>query len=116
MNGAPHEHLAVYGTLRPGEENHWLVRSVSGVWRDGLLTGWVYVVGWGRYEGYPGLTLHPEGNRVPVAVLTSETLDRHWDELDEFEGPGYRRVRTPVDLDDGSTVTAWVYEVDPDAD
>lgn len=110
------ERLALYGTLRRGEENHWLVRSIAGTWTVGTVSGWTYSIGWGPAEGYPGITLDAAGNRVPVDVLTSDRLDRHWRELDEFEGPGYRRIETEVVLADDDTVTAWIYETVPDAE
>lgn len=121
----PVERLAVYGTLMPGAENHWLVRPIAGEWSRGHVRGWAYPIGFGPAEGFPGLTLDPNGNPVPVAVLASTRLDRHWREIDDFEGPGYRRVECEVWLDDDTapdagapdrTVTAWIYETDPEAE
>ena len=109
------EHLATYGTLMPGGENHWLVRNISGDWTDGHVFGWAYPIGFGPADGYPGVTLDASGPRVPVAVLSSDRLDRHWRELDEFEGPGYRRVECDVELATGDSVRAWIYETDPEA-
>lgn len=111
-------HLAVYGTLMPGAENHWLVRSIVGDWRAGHVTGWTYPIGFGPAEGHLGLTLDSAGVRVPVAVLTSDRLDRHWREIDDFEGPAYRRVECDVALTDdpATTVRAWIYETDPEAE
>ncbi|MEZ5165502.1 MAG: gamma-glutamylcyclotransferase family protein [Acidimicrobiales bacterium] len=113
------DHLATYGTLMPGEENHWVVRGIAGRWSAGAVRGWTYPIGFGPADGYPGLTLDPSGDAgelVPVAVLSSDQLDRHWRAIDDFEGPGYRRVRTSVELDDGTTLTAWIYETDPEAE
>ncbi len=116
MDPDPHA-LAVYGTLMPGGENHWLVRSIAGEWTTGTVAGWAYPIGFGPAEGHPGITLDPAGGRVPVAVLTSDRLPTHWREIDDFEGPGYRRVRCPVELtDDGTIVEAWIYETDPEAE
>ena len=110
--------LATYGTLMPGAENHWVVRNIAGEWSEGFVLGWAYPIGFGPADGYPGLTLDPSGPRVPVAVLTSDRLDRHWREIDDFEGPGYRRVECDVELTDGTTtsVRAWIYETDPEAE
>lgn len=110
------EHLATYGTLKPGEQNHWVVRTIAGTWREGTVLGWTYPLGFGPAEGYPGFTADPAGRPVPVAVLSSARLDRHWREIDEFEGPGYRRVRIDVEFDDGTVRPAWIYETDPDAE
>ncbi len=102
--------LAIYGTLRPGEPNHWVVRSIDGQWLEGTIRGWLFEVTWGAAEGYPGVVLDPEGRLVDVSVLCSPKLPNHLNEIDDFEGPGYRRVETDVSLADGSTVRAYVYE------
>ena len=103
------EALAVYGTLAPGEENHWVLRPVAGEWRPGTVKGWRFEVGWGPAEGYPGFLPDPDGNDVPVQVLVSERLEKHWREIDQFEGPGYERQSIAVTLDDGETVQAQIY-------
>jgi gamma-glutamylcyclotransferase (GGCT)/AIG2-like uncharacterized protein YtfP len=110
------EYLATYGTLMPGEENHWMVRSITGEWATGTAHGWVYPIGFGPAEGYPGFTLDASGPAVTVAVLRSDRLEKHWREIDDFEGSGYRRVRCLVTLDDGTNVEAWIYETDPEAE
>ena len=39
-----------------------------------------------------------------------------WDRLDDFEGPGYRRVPVQVEVPvEEETVTAWIYELVPEA-
>lgn len=115
------EHLATYGTLAPGEDNHWLVRNIAGEWRTGTVTGWAYPIGFGPADGYPGFTHDPDGPPVEVAVLSSDRLDRHWREIDDFEGPGYRRIEVEVTLIDSelsisNPLTAWIYETDPTAE
>lgn len=102
--------LAIYGTLRPGEANHWVVRSIAGDWTEGTITGWLFEITWGEAAGYPGVVLDPEGQQVEVSVLRSERLPNHLYEIDDFEGPGYRRVETDVTLTDGSVIRALVYE------
>lgn len=115
------EHLATYGTLMPGEENHWVVRSIRGEWSEGTVTGWTYPIGFGPAEGYPGFTADPAAPPVSVAVLSCDpgVLDRHWREIDAFEGPGYRRIEIDVMRSDGDaaeTTRAWIYETDPEAE
>lgn len=111
-------HLATYGTLRPGEENHWVVRNIPGTWAEGSVRGWSYTLGFGPAEGYPGFTADAAGPPVAVSVLTTgaDTLAKHWRDIDDFEGPGYRRIEVDVDLDDGQQRRAWIYETDPDAE
>ncbi|MEM8708476.1 MAG: gamma-glutamylcyclotransferase family protein [Actinomycetota bacterium] len=107
--------MAFYGTLRPGESHHYEVRNIAGTWRSGSVRGWAYDITWGPADGYPGMTLDAGAPETPVDVLESDQLEKHLRRLDDFEGPGYRRVEVEVTLDDGSTVTAWLYEADPEA-
>ena len=108
--------LATYGTLQPDGEHHWVVRNIAGEWRTGTVRGWQYPIGFGPAEGYPGISLDPGGNTVVVAVLTSDRLESHLHEIDDFEGPGYNRVKCDVTLDSGETIRAWIYETDPTAE
>ena len=110
MSDTPPTALAMYGTLRPGEPNHWVVRSIAGTWTEGTIRGWAFDVTWGAAAGCPGLVLDPEGPLVEVSVLRSDRLPSHLQEIDDFEGPGYRRVETDVALTDGTVITAAVYE------
>ena len=52
--------------------------------------------GWGAGLGYPALVLDPDGADIGVGVFESVDLPAHWERLDAFEGPGYRRVVTTV--------------------
>jgi gamma-glutamylcyclotransferase (GGCT)/AIG2-like uncharacterized protein YtfP len=90
--------LAVYGTLAPGKENHGQIGMIAGRWRLGTVRGRLAPKGWGAALGFPGLMLDPDGQAVEVQVFESDDLPAHWERLDEFEGPGYRRVPVTVDL------------------
>ena len=107
--------IAFYGTLRQGAENHYEVRSIPGVWHVATVRGWVYDITWGPADGYPGISLDPDAPVVEVDVLVSDDLEKHLQRLDDFEGPGYRRVEVDVTLDDGTSAPAWIYEADPEA-
>ena len=48
-------------------------------------------------------------------MLESDELEKHLRRLDDFEGPGYRRIEVDVLLEDGTETTAWIYEADPEA-
>jgi gamma-glutamylcyclotransferase (GGCT)/AIG2-like uncharacterized protein YtfP len=107
----PETRLAVYGSLAPGEKNHWVVEDLHGSWEAGFVQGTLENVGWGGAMGYPGMTWVPGGERFPVKLFISSNLPDHWDRLDEFEGQDYRRILVPVyDLAGGVTV-ANIYEV-----
>jgi gamma-glutamylcyclotransferase (GGCT)/AIG2-like uncharacterized protein YtfP len=88
--------LAVYGTLAPGEPNHHVVAPLGGEWKDGVVEGDLYPVGWGAALGYPAFRPRGGGPAVAVKVLTTPALAAAWPDLDRFEGPGYRRILVPV--------------------
>lgn len=102
--------LAVYGSLAPGGANHWVVSRLPGTWLQGAVRGWTFEITWGPAEGYDGFVPDSGGSRVPVYVLVGEALASKWREIDDFEGPGYRRVPIEVELDDGLTIVAEIYE------
>ena len=88
--------MAVYGTLAPGQPNHYVVATLGGEWTDGLIEGDLLPVGWGAALGYPGFRPRAGGDAVAVQVLTAPLLATAWPTLDRFEGPGYQRIVVPV--------------------
>ena len=104
--------LAFYGTLRPGEHNHWLVSDIVGEWVEGVVLGYVFEVTWGEYEGYPGFVPDPAGHRVPVSVLMHPNLAGQFAKIDDFEGPGYARRPVAVFAPDDNNIIgeAGIYE------
>jgi gamma-glutamylcyclotransferase (GGCT)/AIG2-like uncharacterized protein YtfP len=102
--------LATYGTLAPGRVNHHQLAGLDGRWRKGTVRGRLLEAGWGAALGYPGLVLDAGGPVVEVDLLESPGLPDHWSRLDEFEGPGYRRVLTQVCTADGD-IDAWIYVI-----
>ena len=108
----PARALAVYGTLAPGRSNHHVVADIGGRWVEGAVRGHRFDARWRDMGGYPGFRLDPGGPVVPVLVLVSDMLDRHWDRLDNFEGPGYRRREIDVfePSGTGSLGRAFIYE------
>jgi gamma-glutamylcyclotransferase (GGCT)/AIG2-like uncharacterized protein YtfP len=107
-SGNAHYRLVVYGTLAPGRPNHSQLEALDGRWSPGQLRGRLVDAGWGASLGYPGLVLDPHGGVIDVQVFESADLPAHWSRLDEFEGPGYRRVVTKVRLP-ADEVDASVY-------
>ena len=108
------QRLATYGTLGPGRANHHVVAGIPGSWRRGVVRGRLVDEGWGAELGFPGLILIDEGDPLAVDLLESDDLAGHWARLDEFEGPGYRRVTTTVETVDGA-VDACIYVIRSDA-
>ena len=65
------------------------------------MRGSLVEAGWGAKFGYPGLILDPDGASIEVFVFESRALLHHWDRLDAFEGPGYRRIAADVSTAEG---------------
>ena len=100
--------FAAYGTLQPGRQNHHWLDGVHGTWQPGFVHGHVRVI-----DGYPVLRLDPDGDRVPVGLLTSEQLPAHWPKLDELEGANYRRSLVAVHGEAGPLAVATIYDGAP---
>jgi len=101
--------LAVYGSLAPGEANHWVLSRIEGDWLQGTVFGHRFEITWGPAEGYDGFILDPDGSEVPVWVLRSTQLAEKWREIDEFEGEGYERLPVQITLAGGMAAIAQMY-------
>jgi gamma-glutamylcyclotransferase (GGCT)/AIG2-like uncharacterized protein YtfP len=107
-------HLAAYGTLVPGGENHAVVEGIAGRWVGGLhVHGDLHENGWGAAAGLPAFRSRPDGPRVPVRLLVSKELPAHWKRLDQFEGEQYRRILIPVLRGQELVTVANLYEARP---
>jgi gamma-glutamylcyclotransferase (GGCT)/AIG2-like uncharacterized protein YtfP len=109
-DNSPETRLASYGSLAPGRVNHHQMAELKGRWLAGTVRGKLVDAGWGATIGFPGLILDASGPAVEVHIFESSDLPAHWSRLDEFEGPGYRRVVTQVSTPDGE-LSAYIYVV-----
>ena len=101
VTDGPEIRLATYGTLAPGRQNHGQLSDLPGRWLVGHVRGSLIEAGWGAKLGYPGMILDPDGEPIEVFVFESRALVDHWQRLDAFEGPGYRRLAVDVSTDEG---------------
>lgn len=108
LEKAPDTRLAVYGSLAPGRVNHNQLAMLEGHWCSGTVRGERKEAGWGNALGFPGLVLDPAGPLIDVYLFESQDLAQHWPRLDDFEGPGYRRVVVRVNTESGE-IDAWIY-------
>lgn len=106
------ESLFVYGTLRPGHVNAHIMENIGGEWLPGYVRGTFYERGWGAAADFPGIVLDKNGPEVHGYLFLSQNLSKNWPMLDEFED-GYDRVEVEVTTPDGRTVTAWIYQLQP---
>jgi gamma-glutamylcyclotransferase (GGCT)/AIG2-like uncharacterized protein YtfP len=93
----PNHILAVYGSLRPGHENHHVVQDIKGEWFDGTVEG--RMGSWGPYRRL--IVGASASEQIPVCVLRSADLPYHWERLDSFEGSAYQRIVCPIHTDRG---------------
>ncbi len=117
MTEPPIDHrLVAYGTLQPGEPNFHVVEPLGGSWRQVRVRGHVGTSSWREYQGLPAFTPDPDAEPLEVWLLETEALATAWPDLDEFEGPGYRRVAVPMWDPSGSPLgEGWIYQaLDPD--
>ena len=105
------DYLFVYGTLAPGRRNEHVLGDVKGDWIPATVRGTLYEEGWGAAQGYPGIILDDSQSQVDGLLFASKMLSQHWQRLDDFEGEGYRRVKTEAVTKEGKTVQAHIYEL-----
>ncbi|SEC51619.1 Uncharacterized conserved protein YtfP, gamma-glutamylcyclotransferase (GGCT)/AIG2-like family [Tenacibaculum sp. MAR_2009_124] len=107
------EKLFVYGTLGPGKPNEHILKNIGGSWKKGYVHGKLYEEGWGALVGYPGIRLDEKEGKVYGYVFYSEQLEVYWQELDNFEGEEYERVKTKVIIEDSNeTIESFVYVIE----
>ena len=100
----PETKLIVYGSLAPGEANHFLVAGLRGAWHRCQIRGHM-----GHYRGFKSFRYDPQGPEHPAWLLESAELPRVIHELDDFEGEEYQRSMIPAKLGE-HLVMAQVYE------
>jgi gamma-glutamylcyclotransferase (GGCT)/AIG2-like uncharacterized protein YtfP len=108
------ERLFVYGTLRPGHANAYILENIGGEWLPGTVTGTFYTRGWGAAADFPGIVLSESGPQVHGYLFSSAKLAEFWPALDEFE-EGYDRVEVEVTTADDLRLSAWIYQLQPPA-
>ena len=104
--------LFVYGTLAPGRANEHQLASLQGTWEKAWVKGHLFEEGWGIAQGFPGIRLDVDASEVSGWLFRSRDLPSHWERLDRFEGPGYRRVQVKTRVVSGE-VAAYIYELQP---
>jgi gamma-glutamylcyclotransferase (GGCT)/AIG2-like uncharacterized protein YtfP len=103
------ERLFVYGTLGPDRPNEHILKNIGGSFEEASVIGILYDKGWGAEMGFPGIILDTKGIKVKGFLFSSDRINEHWSELDEFEGGAYERVLTEVEIKNKTTVEAYIY-------
>ncbi len=103
------QRLFVYGTLSPDGPNRHVLAQIGGDLVRASVRGRLHEAGWGAEIGYPAIVLDECADPVEGYLFVSANLAEHWHELDDFEGEEYERVVTLAQLQDRTTVDAFIY-------
>ena len=109
----PQNSLIIYGTLAPGKPNHKIIEHIKGEWIPSTIKGKLENKGWGAEMGFFGFkhASPVEASIIDCWVLLSDELVDNWKMLDEFEGPGYKRVLAEYTLQDNKNGVGYIYAI-----
>lgn len=100
--------VGVYGTLKQGFHNHGVMVRAGGEYLgSGQTTNLYLMVSLG---GFPAVTLGQHLHHIKVEVYRVQDISP----LDRLEGYPYFYDRTPVpvEMEDGTTETAYIYHIE----
>ncbi|PVZ70227.1 gamma-glutamylcyclotransferase family protein [Pelagibaculum spongiae] len=101
-------YLVVYASLAPGAVNQHILEPLDGSWSKATVVG--ELVENKVDNHWAAMCLKTEqGTDIEVQLFTCDQLAEHWNEIDAFEGDSYRRLLTPITLQDGSCLLANIY-------
>lgn len=101
--------LFVYGTLKPGCSNHYILEQIGGNSIEAKLYGYQFDENWERKTGYPGLIKGDVNAEIEGFLFISENLTKSWSILDEFETEAYSRIIVPIAIENNTAVNGFVY-------
>ncbi len=105
------EHLFVYGSLIPGQENDFVLKNIKGNWQKATVKGFFDIKGWHKAQGFPAVILDENGTDVEGFLFSSNEISNHWKTIDDFETSMYQRVLTTVFLQNKTEILAYIYEL-----
>ena len=106
-----HFPLFVYGTLRPGQSNEYVLSPLNGIFIPATIKAKLYPDGWLPSFPYPGVDLEQPVEDVSGFIFDAPGLASFWGRLDAFEGTNYQRVTTNAIRHDGGKVEVYVYAI-----
>lgn len=108
--------LFVYGTLKPGFANHYILKNIGGAFFKATLYGFQFDRNWEKETGYPGLVESNKDSKVDGFLFVSKNLTQNLKVLDDFETEAYIRKIASITLKDGKKTEAFVYLINPNFD
>jgi gamma-glutamylcyclotransferase (GGCT)/AIG2-like uncharacterized protein YtfP len=103
--------IFVYGTLKLGEKNSYLLDRIGGEWIEATVKGSLHEEGWGSKFGCPGIKVDEKGQVVRGYIFRSDKLEENISFFDEFEGGEYKRTITDITLKNGLTIKSYIYQL-----
>ena len=101
--------LITYATLAPGARQSGTLSGLEGTFHKGHICGTFFPRGQGTSDGYPGIRLHGDGQKIEAWLFQSQDLPKHWPHLDVYEGDEYARLACPFIHEDGRLEWSEVY-------
>jgi gamma-glutamylcyclotransferase (GGCT)/AIG2-like uncharacterized protein YtfP len=102
--------LFVYGTLKPGFPNHYILKNIGGDFVEASLFGYKFDRIWQKQTGYPGIVEGLSNEKINGFLFISEKLNKNWKVLDDFETKAYIRKKVSISLNN-EKVNAYVYAI-----
>lgn len=107
--------LFVYGTLKPGFPNHYILKNIGGSFIKATLFGFEYDKNWEKQTGYPGIITSEPTKKIDGFVFVSKNLKYNWKVLDDFETKAYTRKQVSISLHNKKE-EVFVYTINIDFD
>lgn len=109
-------HLFVYGALKPGFSNHYILTNIGGAFFKATLYGFQFDRNWEKETGYPGLVEANKDAKVEGFLFVSKNLTKNLKFLDDFETKAYKRKIVTITLKDDKKVDGFVYLINKNFD
>lgn len=90
--GFPNSKLGTYGTLKPNNVNHEVLKNIKGDWVTGKVRGFIK-----EEDGLPFFTWSVESKTIELDLFVSESLQKELPRIDQFEGNRYHRIWIPIE-------------------
>lgn len=110
------DNLFVYGTLKPGFTNHYILKNIGGTFFKATLYEFQFDRNWEKETGYLGLVESNKDSKVDGFLFVSKNLTQNLKVLDDFETDAYTRKIVTITLKDGKQVEGFVYLINKNFD